>query len=90
MRKKDFLLTKTKKYLDYTSLDILAQYAIKGNDSPFRFDNINNTENIRFNLKQQIYGPIIFGLNTYLNIDPNHNNYGIIVFLYLFTIFIIM
>jgi len=66
----------TKKYLDYTSLDVLAQYVIKGNDSPFRFDNINNTENIRFNLKQQIYGPIVFGLSSYLNIDPNHNNYG--------------
>ena len=66
----------TKKYLNYTNLDILAQYAIKGNESPFRFDNINNTENIKFNLKQQLYGPLIFGALSYLNVDPNHDNYG--------------
>ncbi len=66
----------TKKYLDYSSLDVLAQYTLKGDDSPFRFDNINDTENIIFNLKQQIYGPIIFGFLSYLNLDANHDNYG--------------
>ena len=66
----------TKKYLDYTSLDVLAQYAIKEDESPFRFDNINETENIKFNLKQQLYGPLIFGVLSYLNVDPNNDNYG--------------
>ena len=66
----------TKKYLNYTSLDVLPQYVIKGNDSPFRFDNINNNENIKFNLKQQLYGPLIFGFLSYLNVNPNHDNYG--------------
>ena len=66
----------TNKYFDYTSLDVLAQYIVKGNDSPFRFDNIIDTENLRFNLKQQLYGPIIFGFLSYLNLDPNHDDYG--------------
>ena len=48
----------------------------KNGDSPFKFDNINESEKIYLELRQQIYGPLVFEAQTYLNIDKNSEKYN--------------
>ena len=58
-----------RKFLDYTYLSANFNYVLKDGDSPFAFDNINKDPKINFNYEQQIFGPLVFGLQTSLNLD---------------------
>ena len=66
----------TNSYFDYSNLEILAIYPIKGDDSPFIFDNIDSSNRIQFNFNQQLLGPLLFGYKAYLNLDSDSNEYG--------------
>ena len=65
-----------KKYFDYTGLNLQANFIIKDGESPFAFDNIDNTQKLNFNLDQQIYGPLLFSYEGYLNLDNSSEDYG--------------
>ena len=64
-----------KRFLDYTYLSIKPEYIIKKAQSPFKFDNFKENSRINFDFKQQIYGPLIFGFSSYLNIQENSPDY---------------
>tara|TARA_Y100000589_G_scaffold329472_1_gene376132 strand:+ start:118 stop:2406 length:2289 start_codon:yes stop_codon:yes gene_type:complete len=67
------------KFFDYTSLTLRNSYVLKSGESPFAFDDINKSFRLNMNIQQQIYGPIVFGYQTSLNLDdgefskPNYN-----------------
>ena len=63
-------------FLDYTNIDFKISYVIKEGNSPFKFDNINDSARAKINIKQQLIGPLLFGYNAYLNLDPDHAKYG--------------
>ncbi len=63
-------------FFDYTKIDIRSNYIFKDGQSPFKFDDIDNSAKLSFNLEQQIYGPLIFGYNSSLNLDSNSSKYG--------------
>ncbi len=66
----------TNNYFDYTNFKIHGSFTAKGGESPFRFDNIDDTARIQLNVKQQLYGPLVFGYSTFLNLDSGNNDYG--------------
>ena len=69
-----------KRFLDYTYFSAKYSYLLKGGESPFSFDNINENPRIKFNLKQQIYGPILFSFDTILNLNKgtySNSKYGL-------------
>ena len=63
-------------FLDFTQLSISPEFIIKNGESPFKFDDFNNDSRIRFNLKQQLYGPLTFGFEGSYNINNNSSSYG--------------
>ena len=65
-----------KKFFDYTAFNLQANYITKEGESPFAFDNINDTPKLKFDLDQQIFGPLLFSYEGYLNLDNNSNDYG--------------
>ena len=58
-----------KEFFDYTRFSSKYSYVLKGGDSPFLFDNINDDPRIKFNLQQQIYGPLLLSFDTILNLN---------------------
>jgi hypothetical protein len=58
-----------KKFLDFTKVGAIYSYVLKGGESPFRFDNLEEDPRINFYLQQQIYGPLVFSLDTILNLN---------------------
>ncbi len=64
-----------KNFLDYTELDLQANYIIKNGISPFAFDDIDKTPKINIIFQQQIIGPLIFGYQSFFNLDKNSDNY---------------
>ena len=65
-----------KNFLDYTKIAATSTYVFKSGESPFAFDNIDDTFRIKFDLDQQLYGPLVLNLSSYLNLDSSDNNYG--------------
>ena len=65
-----------KKFFDYTGLNLQANFIIKDGESPFAFDNIDDTEKLKFDLEQQIFGPLLFSYEGYMNLDNSSNDYG--------------
>ena len=63
-------------FLDYTKLFVMPGFKIKSGNSPFKFDNAIDLKTLNIGFIQQIYGPIIFDINSYLNIDNSSENYG--------------
>ena len=63
-------------FLDYTSISATASYIFKSGESPFAFDDIDNTTLLDFDVEQQLYGPMILSVKTSLNLDANHDDYG--------------
>ena len=57
-------------------MNLQANYILKDGESPFAFDNIDDTQKLIFNLDQQIIGPLLFSFEGYLNLDNNSNDYG--------------
>ena len=69
-----------KKFFDYTKLSIDYNYVLKSGESPFSFDDIDDDPRINFNLKQQIFGPLLFSFDTSLNLNNGsytNVNYGL-------------
>ena len=62
--------------LDFTRLKASLGLYSKNGESPFKFDNINEDERINLELRQQIYGPLVFEAQTHLNIDKNSEKYN--------------
>ena len=65
-----------KNFLDYTKISIYPELLLKSGESPFVFDNFNEDSRVKFDLKQQIYGPFILGFEGNYNINSESNNYG--------------
>ena len=68
-----------KEFLDYTKVSANYKYVLKGGESPFLFDNVDNDPRINFNFEQQIYGPLLFSFDTTLNLNSGsytNENYG--------------
>ena len=68
------------KFLDYSQLNITGTFVGRNGESPFAFDDVNETERLRFGLKQQIYGPLVFNFESYLNLENGkftENKYGL-------------
>ena len=67
-------------FLDYTSLDLKTTYVIGEGESPFAFDNINESFRVNFKLDQQIYGALVFSYENSYNLDNGKfekGNYGL-------------
>ena len=58
-----------KKILDYTRISTNYNYVLKGGQSPFSFDDIDDDPRINLNFQQQIYGPLLFSFDTSLNLN---------------------
>ena len=65
-----------KKYFDYTRVNLLSTYKMKGGDSIFKFDQISDRFTLDIAFDQQVYGPIILKTNATINLDGNSKNYG--------------
>ena len=63
-------------FLDYTYLSVMPEFIVKNGKSPFVFDNFDSHSRIKFNLKQQIYGPLLFAISTDLIISNKSDDYG--------------
>ena len=69
-----------KEFLDYTKVSANYKYVLKGGESPFLFDNVDNDPRINFNFEQQIYGPLLFSFDTTLNLNSGsytNENYAL-------------
>ena len=67
-------------FLDYTSLDLKTTYVIGDGESPFAFDNIDESFRVNFKLFQQIYGALVFSYENSYNLDNGKfekGNYGL-------------
>ncbi len=63
-------------FLDYTKISIFPELLLKNGESPFKFDDFNNDSRIKFDFKQQIYGPFILGFQADYNINTDSSSYG--------------
>ena len=68
--------TYKRKFFDYTKLNLEINSIFKEGNSPFYFDNLDETERIKINLDQQLYGPILINIESYLIFDNNSDDYG--------------
>ena len=65
-----------KNFLDYTKISIYPEFILKNGESPFTFDDFNNDSRIKFDLKQQLYGPLILGFQGNYNMNTDSSKYG--------------
>ena len=65
-----------KDFLDYSYVSVMPEFIHKRGQSPFAFDDFNSDSRIKFIYKQQIYGPILFGLSSDLIISNKSKKYG--------------
>lgn len=61
----------SRNFLDYTGFNVTYETQTEGSTSPFLFDRIADTHTLSFGIAQQIYGPIVAGFQTSLNIDTD-------------------
>ena len=65
-----------KNFFDFTNISIFPELISKSGESPYAFDDFNSDSRIRFDIKQQLYGPLIIGFSSNYNINTNSSNYG--------------
>ncbi len=58
-------------FLDYTSFNIGYSQTFRSGQSPFLFDRIVDTKVLSAGILQQVYGPVLFGVQTAINLDNN-------------------
>ena len=58
-----------KNLFDYTYINLKTSFFSKEGESPFAFDDINSINRFNFDFKQQLYGPLIFGYSSSLNLQ---------------------
>jgi len=56
-------------FFDYTFLDLSGNYVLKTGESPFEFDDVDDTLKVNFRLKQQIFGPLVFSYSRSYDFD---------------------
>ena len=61
---------------DYTDLQLQGNFIIKNGESPFAFDDVDKTQKLKFNLEQQIIGPILFSYEGFYVLDNKSDDYG--------------
>ena len=59
----------SRNFFDYTGFTVNYSQGFVSNLSPFFFDRLVDTRVLSLGASQQLYGPIVFGLQTYLNLD---------------------
>ena len=59
----------SKDWLDYTGWNLTYSQAIRGDQSPFTFDRIEDTRVLSFGLRQQLYGPVRVGLQSSISLQ---------------------
>lgn len=64
------------KFFDYTALEIKNELVSKTGRSPFEFDDVDDSNRINLIIKQQLYGPIIFTFDSYINLDKYSKDNG--------------
>ncbi len=60
-----------KNMFDYSRLEMNVNFISKSGLSPFKFDDIDDTNKLQIIFNQQILGPIVFGYATNLKIDSS-------------------
>lgn len=55
-------------WFDYTQVSVGYSQALRGNQSPFKFDRIEDSQVLSLGFTQQIYGPIRVGMDTGINL----------------------
>ena len=59
------------KYLDYTKLRILGKTKITDGQTPFKFDQAKDENNLELMIEQQLIGPLTLKLSTSYNLDKD-------------------
>lgn len=59
----------SKDWLDYTGWNLTYSQALRGDQSPFTFDRIEDTRVLSFGLRQQLYGPLRVGLQSSISLQ---------------------
>ncbi len=57
------------KILDYSKIKITGSQFLKSGQSPFKFDDINDSPRVKIELNQQVYVALVFNYETHLNLD---------------------
>ena len=65
-----------KNFLDYTNFNLQANFIIKDGESPFAFDEVDKTQKLKFELDQQILGPLLLSYEGYFNLDNKSSDFG--------------
>jgi len=65
-----------KDYFDYLNFQVIGTYAIKDGQSPFNFDDISDALRLKLNTEFQIFGPLLFKYESFLNLDEASPDYG--------------
>jgi hypothetical protein len=55
-------------WFDYTQVSLGYSQALRGNQSPFTFDRIEDSQVLSLGFTQQVYGPIRVGMDTSINL----------------------
>ena len=63
-------------FLDYSYLSVMPEFILKNGESPFAFDDFNSHSRVKFNLKQQLYGPLLLALSADLIISNKSEDYS--------------
>ena len=61
----------SRSWLDYTGFKISYSENLRGDESPFLFDRLVDRQILTLGINQQIYGSILFGWQTSINLDNN-------------------
>jgi hypothetical protein len=61
----------SRSFLDYTAFNIRYSDGLRDGISPFLFDRAADTRVIDFGFTQQIYGPLLVGFQTAINLENN-------------------
>lgn len=64
------------RFLDYTYISLLPEYSYKRGESPFAFDDFNNDSRLIISIKQQLFGPLLIGFESNLNLNSDSDSYG--------------
>ena len=65
-----------RKFFDYTDFNLQGNFIIKNGESPFAFDDVEETEKLKLNLEQQIIGPLLFSYEGFVVLDNKLDDYG--------------
>ena len=62
-------------FFDYSNLSLNYIYVQGSDSSPLKFDNLGNSFNLLLKYKQQLYGPILLGYSSQINLKQG-SDYG--------------